>query len=87
MKTSTFQYVAFSDSNTRIFTNQNRSIEYSTSGILAPENVSYMNLFINAMLQPPSLYQVREGMLTLTSSDLPALGTPIILQFIIIHKD
>ncbi|BCB02556.1 DUF4183 domain-containing protein [Bacillus sp. KH172YL63] len=87
LKTSTYQYVAFSDGLKRMFTNGDGSNEYSTSGIFSPDNVSYMNLFINAMLQPPFLYSVREGVLTLTSSDIPPAGTPIILQFVIIHQE
>ncbi|MBW3113613.1 DUF4183 domain-containing protein [Bacillus sp. MCCB 382] len=87
LKTTTFQYVAYSDGAKRNFTNQDRSEEYSTSGILCPQQVSYMNLFVNAMLQPPSLYKVREGLLTLNSADLPAAGVPVILQYILIHRE
>lgn len=86
LKADTLQYVAISDGVKRIYTNQDGLTEYGNTSILNPNSVSYMNLFINAMLQPPSLYKVQEGFLILTSRDIPMENVPIILQFILIYQ-
>jgi hypothetical protein len=79
-------YVAISDGVRKIYTNVDKVPGYGHSDILNPNTVSYMNLFVNAMLQPPSLYQVHEGVLILLSEDVPLAGTPIMLQFIRIYQ-
>lgn len=86
LKADTLQYVTFSDGIKRVYTNQDGLMGYGNTGILDPNSVSYINLFINAMLQPPILYQVKEGILVLTSQDVPKQGVPIILQFIMIYE-
>lgn len=48
--------------------------------------VSYVNLFINGVLQPPVTYEIKEGILQLKTSDVPPEGAPINLQFITIHQ-
>ncbi|MGG0386001.1 DUF4183 domain-containing protein [Priestia filamentosa] len=53
--------------------------------ILSPSEVSYINLFINGLLQPQSNYQVEEGKLTLLVDEAPSEGVPITLQFITIN--
>lgn len=63
-----------------MYTNSDAVMSFSTSGILDPNEVSVVNLFINGMLQPPNLYVVQPGVLIL--SDIPVLGVPLILQFI-----
>lgn len=74
------QYTAFSDGIRKVYTNNDAVISFSTSGILAPNEVSFVNLFINGILQSPNLYVVQPGALIL--SDVPAQGVPLILQFI-----
>ncbi|TKH05288.1 DUF4183 domain-containing protein [Peribacillus simplex] len=49
-----------------------------------PSKVSYMNLFINGVLQPHDNYTVEKGKLKLNTIDIPIKGTPIILQMFII---
>lgn len=85
LKADTLQYVTISDGVKRLYTNEDGLTGYENTGILNPNSVSFINLFINAMLQPPSLYQVQEGILVLTSQDVPKQGVPIILQFVIIY--
>lgn len=85
LKADNLMYAAISDGVRRIYTNADKVSGYDHSDILNPNSVSYMNLFVNAMLQPPSLYQVNEGVLVLLSEDIPLAGVPIMLQFIIIH--
>jgi hypothetical protein len=87
LKADTLQYVALSDGIKRMYTNQDGLSGYGNTNILDPASVSYVNLFINAMLQPPSLYKVQEGILVLTSQDIPKQGVPIILQFIMIYQE
>lgn len=51
-----------------------------------PSTISYSNLFINGMLQPPSFYTIVEGKLSLNTDDIPMAGTYIILQLITVIK-
>ncbi|MGO4886879.1 DUF4183 domain-containing protein [Anaerobacillus sp. MEB173] len=81
----TYQYNALSDGVSSIYTNQNELKEYGERGILDPKTVSYINLFINGVLQPPNTYEVKEGYLRLKTNDIPQRNTPIILQFITIY--
>lgn len=85
LKVENLQYVTYSNGKKRIYTNSDRVVGYSTSDILNPNNFSYVNLYINAMMQPTPLYQVKKGLLVLKSIDIPPEGTPIILQFIKIY--
>ncbi|WP_356714735.1 DUF4183 domain-containing protein [Peribacillus sp. Bi96] len=52
--------------------------------ILDPSNTSFMNLFINGVLQPHANYTVEKGKLKLNTVDTPIKGAPIILQMFII---
>lgn len=82
LKVETYQYNAISDGVKKIYTNHDELIQYGKTGILNPNSVSYINLFINGILQPPILYVVQEGILILMSDDVPKKDTPIIIQFI-----
>lgn len=84
LKVKTFQYTAISDGIKMVYTNQDRMLKYGSSRILDPNSVSYINLFINGILQPNINYIVEQGKLTF-SNDLPLSGAPIILQFVIIY--
>jgi Domain of unknown function (DUF4183) len=84
LKVKTFQYTAISDGIKRIYTNHDRVLKYGSSRILDPNSVSYINLFINGILQPNINYTVVQGRL-IFSNDLPVSGAPIILQFVIIY--
>ena len=68
------------------YTNADELIIYGNRGILDPNNVSYYNLFINAVIQPYVNYSVQEGLLTLNTGDLPLKGSPISLQFITVSS-
>ncbi|MED4205823.1 DUF4183 domain-containing protein [Neobacillus mesonae] len=86
IKTNTYHYHAISDGEKLVYTDKDELKEYGGKGILGSSEYSYVNLFINGMLQPPSLYDVQKGRLTLKSQDSPKQGVLIILQFIIIFK-
>ncbi|MED0989333.1 DUF4183 domain-containing protein [Bacillus nitratireducens] len=83
--TSNILYFTFSDGEKLIYTNADGIPEYGTTQILSPDDVSYINLFINGILQPQPFYKVTAGQLILVDSEPPLLGASIVLQFIIIH--
>ncbi|WP_336245702.1 DUF4183 domain-containing protein [Paenibacillus apiarius] len=62
------------------YSNQDELTEFGSSGILNPAAVSYMNLFINGILQPIIVYKVSEGVFTI--DEVPEKDVPITLQFI-----
>jgi len=86
LQVETYQYNAISDGVKAIYTNEDELTEYGDRGILDPKKVSFINLFINGVLQPKSLYEVEEGKLILKTKDVPIRGVPIILQFITIKE-
>lgn len=75
-----FEYYAISNGKSRIFTDQDGIIEGKNQKIIDPSMVSYMNLFINGVLQPKENYEVQCGMIKLKTEDLPPKGAPVILQ-------
>jgi hypothetical protein len=77
-------YFTFSDGQKLIYTNSDGVTELGTTQILSPSEVSYINLFINGILQSQNNYKVEEGKLTL--DEAPSEGVPITLQFIIINQ-
>lgn len=86
LKADTYQYNALSDGVSSIYTNDNELKEYGERGILDPSVVSYINLFINGVLQPPNTYEVKKGFLRLNTKEVPQKNTPIIIQFITIYQ-
>ena len=81
IKADVYQYNTMAQGKS-IYTNDDELTEYGNQGILDPEQVSYINLFINGVIQPKVNYSVTEGSLELQAEPLPILGAPIILQFI-----
>lgn len=86
LKVDNYLYCALSDGVKLVYTNEDELEQYGNRGILDPKTVSYINLFINGVLQSPNIYEVEEGYLILKSSDVPQKNTPIILQFITIYQ-
>lgn len=78
----TVQYITLAEEGKKVYTNKDALKQYGSSDILDPDNVSTVNLFVNGVLQPPSIYNVKEGVLHLESSDLPPKDAPIILLFV-----
>jgi Domain of unknown function (DUF4183) len=81
-KADTYQFYATSDGIKSVYTNADELKQYGSRGILDPATVSFINLFINGILQPQNQYVVEPGKLTLSSGDVPEAGSPIILQFV-----
>ena len=79
-----YHYNTLSDGNKNEFTNEDELVLYGDKGIIDPEQVSFINLYINGVLQPKVNYVVKKGLLTLLSSDIPRNGVPITLEFITI---
>lgn len=66
----------------RIYTNEDADGEYKNNRIHDPKQSTYVNLFVNGVLQPDDLFSVRKGKLMFKSEDVPEEGTPIVLQFV-----
>jgi len=86
IQTTNLLYFALSDGEKLVYTNDDGLAEYGITYILSPSEVSYINLFINGMLQPIVNYQVEKGKLTLLTKDVPLKGSVIIIQFITIYQ-
>src|SRR5699024_2998580 len=56
----TEQYITLAREDKRVYTNEDALKQYGSSDILNPNIVSNTNLFINGVLQPPSLYETAE---------------------------
>ncbi|MCC3964859.1 DUF4183 domain-containing protein, partial [Bacillus thuringiensis] len=83
--TTNLLFYTFSDGEKLIYTDADGIAQYGTTNILSPTEVSYINLFINGILQPQPFYEVSTGKLTLLDNQPPSQGASIILQFIIIN--
>lgn len=66
----------------RVYTNRDAEGEYKNNKIHDPKRSTYVNLFVNGVLQPEELFKVRKGKLVFKSDDAPEEGTPIVLQFV-----
>ena len=80
---SNLLYFTFAENSKLVYTNADGLPEYGTTQILSPNDVSFINLFINGILQPQPTYRVEEGQLTLLAG-APQNGAPITLQFVTI---
>ena len=81
LKAEIYQYNIRSNGH-KIYTNKDELLKYGKKGILAPEQSSYLNLFVNGVVQPRVNYEVKEDCLLLKSQDSPLYGVPITLQFV-----
>ncbi|GAY75477.1 DUF4183 domain-containing protein [Sporolactobacillus inulinus] len=81
----TLTFYTLSDGRKRVYTSADALQGHGTEVILAPEEVSYMNLFINGILQSKQSYAVAQGKLVIRTEDIPIKGTPIILQMVTIR--
>lgn len=79
-----YYYTTISNGMKREYTNEDELEAYGGKGIIDPEDVSVINLYINGVLQPAVNYAVKKGLLVLLTSDIPHKGVSIILEFIII---
>lgn len=83
VKADVYQYNALSDGIRHIYTNEDELNEYGDRGILDPYKVSYYALFINGVIQPRANYELKEGLLTLKTEDVPPKNAPITIRFVI----
>lgn len=79
-------FFTVSDGTKLVYKNVDGLPQLGITEILAPKQVSYMNLFINGILQSTNSYDVQSGTLTLLTDEVPPAGTPITLQFILINQ-
>nr|WP_278044595.1 DUF4183 domain-containing protein [Priestia megaterium] len=87
MPSTNLLYFTFSDGQKRLYANNDGIAQYGITEILAPDEVSYINLFINGILQPHINYQIQKGSLALLTEEVPSKGVPIIIQFVLINKE
>ena len=81
-KVSVTEFYTLSDGRKKVYTVSDSIQNIGEQSITSPSNVSFMNLFINGVLQPKANYEVVEGALILKTTDIPDKDTPIILQMI-----
>lgn len=79
-------YFTVSNGTSLVYTNADGLPQYGTTQILAPNQVSYINLFINGIIQPQTSYNIQAGILTILADEAPPAGSPITLQFILINQ-
>lgn len=76
-----YQYNALWKGCNKIYTNQDELTQYGNKGILDPKDVSYINVFINGVLQPKINYIVNKGVLIVKTEDCSVAGAPIAVVF------
>ncbi|WP_018305909.1 DUF4183 domain-containing protein [Desulfitobacterium hafniense] len=79
------QYNALADGIKTAFTDNDELLIYGNQGIPDPGEISFINLYINGVLQPQTNYKVRSGLLILTVDSPPQKGVPVILESLIIR--
>lgn len=77
-------YVALSNDNKKLFTDADALLEYGDKGIPSPNEVSYLNFYINGVIQPKANYTIKKGELRLISTDLPPDSSFLVLESIIL---
>src|SRR5690606_35705079 len=75
------QYNTVSDGIRKVYTNDDELRDYGNLGIPDPNEVSFLNLFVNGVLQPKPNYIVEEGVITLVTKNTARKGVPIILEY------
>ncbi|MBO1511353.1 DUF4183 domain-containing protein [Metabacillus bambusae] len=83
-KVKVFEFYAISNGCSRIYKENDGVKEIGKQIILDPKKLSYMNLFINGVLQPKESYEVGRGVIKLKTVDVPIKGAPVILQMFIV---
>lgn len=84
LQAEVYHYNTISDGIKKEFTNEDELEYYGGRGILDPAQVSFINLYVNGVLQPLVNYSAEKGHLVLLASDIPNKGVPITLEFITI---
>ena len=82
LKTEMYYFYTVSNGDKQTFTDSDGIKGYGSRKIPDPKKYSLINLYINGVLQPPNIYKVKRGLLTIRSGDPLQKGVPIILQFI-----
>ncbi len=81
LKADISQYSTIADGVKRTYLNSDEMKEYGGRGILSPQEVSYYDVFVNAMLQPKANYILRKGELTFTTQNIPSKGQTVMILF------
>ncbi len=78
-------YVAVADGVKTTYTDADALTEYGQNGIPDPREVTYCNLYINAVLQPKATYTLKRGILKL--SEPPPQGKYMVLESVTIYAN
>ncbi len=79
----TSYYVAVSDGVKTTYTDKDALTEYGDNGIPSPCEVSFVNLYVNGVLQPAPIYSLEKGFMELVEA--PKAGQYIILESVIVR--
>ncbi|QUH27045.1 DUF4183 domain-containing protein [Serpentinicella alkaliphila] len=80
LKAVTYQYNTYA-TNKKIYCDDDEILVYGEKGILDPNESTYINLYINGILQPKLNYVIEKGKLTI-NANLPVVNSPIYIQFV-----
>ncbi|WP_078576745.1 DUF4183 domain-containing protein [Salipaludibacillus agaradhaerens] len=83
-KVKNYLYFAVADGVKSEYTNDDEIKKYGDKGILDPNTVSYINLYLNGILQPKNIYEIKKGLLIFLS-DIPTKNVPITLSFVTVY--
>ncbi len=81
-KVTVTEFYTHSDGKRKTYTITDCLHDIGEQAIQDPCDVSFMNLFINGVLQPKANYEIHCGTLVLKTDDAPTKDAPIILQMI-----
>ena len=78
-------YNAKSNGVKKRFTNVDELYRYGNYGIPSPYEVSWLNLYINGVLQPKTTYVVKKGAIELKTEDAPPKGAIVTLESVYLY--
>ncbi|WP_187434482.1 DUF4183 domain-containing protein [Paenibacillus methanolicus] len=83
MQTKVYLFYAIADGAKREYRDEDGVDGYGrTNRIPNPRDMSLIQTFVNAVLQPANMYRIRAGSIRFLSEDIPQKGVPIIVQSI-----
>lgn len=80
-----YYFSTISDGVKRTYTDGDGLSMYGNQGIPDPNLASYVNVYVNGVLQPKTNYIVEKGLFMLLTSDIPDKGVIITLEFITVR--
>lgn len=78
-------FVAVADGIKTAYTDEDALTEYGDNGIPSPCDVSFINVYVNGVLQPAAVYYLKKGFLEFTEA--PKEGQYIILESVTVQSN